>query len=201
MILLIYLCLVQIHHQQVSSSNILLLNKITIILSNKKIQVALYTKRMNRIKQIMDQVVNLVMKKSRKLAIVTIMLLFTIRAMAPTAKSLTIPISCPIEPYKELIHAIGMVETKWDSLAYNPVEQAVGVFQIRPIRLKDYNKRTGNNYKMKDLYSTTISRKIFLYYASQYGPGDLERIARNWNGSGIRTYYYWAQVKKQLGSS
>jgi hypothetical protein len=156
---------------------------------------------MNRNKQIMYQVVYLGMKKLKKLIIAAVLLLFSFRAMAPSAELLTIPVSGPIEPYKELIHAIGMVETKWDSLAFNRIEQAVGVFQIRPIRLKDYNKRTDSNYKMKDLYNTKVSEKIFLYYAFLYGPNDLERIARNWNGSGIRTYYYWAQVKKQLGSS
>jgi hypothetical protein len=118
--------------------------------------------------------------------------------MAPSTELLTITRSNPIEPYKRLIQAIGMVETKWDTLAYNPVEQAAGVFQIRPIRLKDYNKRTGSRYKMKDIYNYEVSEKIFLYYASKAGPNDFERIARDWNGSGIRTYYYWAQVKKHL---
>ena len=111
---------------------------------------------------------------------------------------LTITRLQPIEPYTRLIHAIGMVETKWNTRAFNPAEQAAGVFQIRPIRLKDYNKRTGGRYRMKDLYDYKISEKIFLYYASETGPNDLEKIARDWNGSGIRTYYYWAQVKKHL---
>jgi hypothetical protein len=118
--------------------------------------------------------------------------------MAPSTELLTITRLDPIEPYTRLIHAIGMVETKGDTLAYNPVEEAVGVFQIRPVRLKDYNKRTGSRYIMKDLYNYKISEKIFLYYASKASPNDFERIARNWNGSGIRTYYYWAQVQKQL---
>lgn len=153
------------------------------------------------IKQNIEQVVYLIMKQLRKSIIAAILLLFSLRAMAPRAELLTIPIAGPIEPYKELIYAIGMVETRWDSLSYNKIEQAVGVFQIRPIRLKDYNKRTGSNYKMKDLYNTRVSQKIFLYYADLLGPNDLERIARNWNGSGLRTYYYWAMVKKQLESS
>ena len=143
-------------------------------------------------------VVNLNMKTLRKFTIVAIMLLSSFRALAPSTELLTIAKPAPIEPYKKLINAIGMVETKWDTLAYNPVEQAVGVFQIRPIRLKDYNKRTGNKYRMKDLYDYKVSERIFLYYASKAGPNDFERIARNWNGSGIRTYYYWAQVQKHL---
>jgi hypothetical protein len=118
--------------------------------------------------------------------------------MAPSWESLVIFKSSPIEPYKRLIHAIGIVETKCDTLSYNPVEEATGYFQIRPVRLLDYNIRTGSNYKMKDLFNYKISEKIFLYYARQTGPYDLEKIARGWNGSGPKTIHYWNRVKKYL---
>jgi hypothetical protein len=75
---------------------------------------------------------------------------------------------------------------------------AAGYFQIRPIRLIDYNKRTGSYYTRKDLFNYKVSEKIFLYYASQIGPYDLEQIARKWNGSGRNTIYYWSRVKKYL---
>ncbi len=117
---------------------------------------------------------------------------------APTNESIVILSASPVKPYKELIHAIGIVETKCDTLAYNPIEQAVGYFQIRPIRLEDYNKRTGSKYKMKDLYDYEISEKIFLYYAEQIGPNDLEKIAKNWNGSGPLTIHYWNKIKKYI---
>ena len=107
------------------------------------------------------------MNTLRKLIIVSTLLLSSLRLMAPSTELLTITRPDPIKPYTGLIHAIGMVETKGDTLAYNPVEQAVGVFQIRPVRLKDYNKRTGSRYIMKDLYNYKISEKIFLYYASK----------------------------------
>jgi hypothetical protein len=123
---------------------------------------------------------------------------FAIKATAPSREPLTIISADPIEPYKKLIHAIGRVETMHDTLAYNPVEEAVGYFQIRPIRLKDYNRRTGSSYRMKDLYDYRVSEKIFLYYADRIGPYNFERIAKNWNGSGPRTYYYWQRVKKHL---
>jgi len=97
-----------------------------------------------------------------------------------------------------LIHAIGMVETQYDTLAYNPLEEAVGYFQIRPIRLEDYNARTGNAYSMNDLLNYKISEKIFLYYASEFGPYNFERIAKTWNGSGKSTILYWDQVRKFL---
>jgi hypothetical protein len=120
------------------------------------------------------------------------------RVSAPNRESLVIVASPPVEPYKKLIHAIGMVETMFDTLAYNPVEKAAGYFQIRPIRLEDYNKRTGNKYTMKDLFNYEISEKIFLYYAVQIGPYDQEKIARRWNGSGTRTIHYWNRIKKYL---
>lgn len=123
---------------------------------------------------------------------------FTFRVAAPDRGSLVIINTSPVEPYKKLIHAIGMIETKCDTLAYNPVEQAVGYFQIRPIRLKDYNRRTGSKYKMKDLFNYEISEKIFLYYAEQIGPHDFEKISRKWNGSGPRTIHYWKKVKKYI---
>lgn len=138
------------------------------------------------------------MVRLRKAILVTGLLLVSLKVLAPTREVIFILAEKPVEPYKSLIHAIGMVETKLDTLAYNDIEQAVGFFQIRPIRLEDYNKRTGNNYKMKDLYNYDISEKIFLYYATQIGPYDFEKISRNWNGSGRKTWFYWNRVKKYL---
>jgi hypothetical protein len=135
---------------------------------------------------------------SKKIFSVIVLFSFFFKSFAPTSEALIIIDSPPVEPYKRLIYAIGMVETKFDTLAYNPVENAVGYFQIRPIRLLDYNIRTGNNYSREDLYDYKVSEKIFLYYASEIGPYDYERIARNWNGSGKNTYLYWKQVKKYL---
>lgn len=135
----------------------------------------------------------------RKIVFVTLLLLsFAFRVSAPSRGSLIILDSRPIEPYKRLIHAIGMVETRSDTLAYNPIEEAVGYFQIRPIRLKDYNKRTGSNYIMKDMFNYEISEKIFLYFADRIGPYDFEKIARNWNGSGHMTINYWNRIKQYL---
>jgi hypothetical protein len=91
-----------------------------------------------------------------------------------------------------------MVEGMGDTTAYNPQEKAIGYFQIRPIRLVDYNRRTGNHYAMKDMFNYEISEKVFLYYASQTGPYNFEKIAKNWNGSGAKTALYWKRIKKYL---
>lgn len=134
----------------------------------------------------------------KKIISVSLMLLFAFRVFAPVNKALVICNTSPVDPFRKLIHAIGMVETKHDTLAYNPMEEAVGYFQIRPIRLEDYNKRTGSHYTMKDLYNYEISEKIFLYYASEIGPYNFEQIAKSWNGSGKMTLEYWKNVRNNL---
>jgi hypothetical protein len=120
------------------------------------------------------------------------------RASSPVMEAFIILNPSPLEPYKKLINAIGFVETMNNTLAYNPLEEATGIFQIRPIRLQDYNNRTGHNYKMKDLFDYEVSEKIFLYFADQIGPYDLEQIARKWNGSGHMTTYYWNRIREFL---
>ena len=134
----------------------------------------------------------------KKLLLLTIFLLSAFRVSAPDQKSLFIRYSHPVEPFNKLIHAVGMVEAKGDTLAYNRIEEAVGFFQIRPIRVKDYNRKTGSRYTLKDMYDYKISKKVFLYYASRIGPYDFEKIAKNWNGSGVKTIQYWKNVKKHL---
>ena len=134
----------------------------------------------------------------KKILTITFLISFTFRVFAPSGESLVIIDTPPVEPFRQLIHAIGMVETRFDTLSYNPVEKAFGYFQIRPIRLNDYNRRTGSKYLMKDMFNYEISEKVFLYYASRIGPYNFERIARNWNGSGSKTHYYWKRVKSYL---
>ena len=136
--------------------------------------------------------------KMKKIILIKLLLIFAPLAFAPNSETVTILYSPPIEPYNKLIYAIGMAETKCDTLAYNPVEKATGYFQIRPIRLEDYNKRTGNNYTMKEMFNYKKAEKVFLYYATQFGPYNFEKIARSWNGSGKRTIHYWNRVKKYL---
>jgi hypothetical protein len=134
----------------------------------------------------------------KKVFVVFLLSSFVLRVSAPSMESLIILDSRPIEPYKRLIQAIGIVETSCDTLAYNPIEKAAGYFQIRPIRLEDYNKRTGSKHTMKDLYNYEISEKIFLFFADQIGPYDFEQIARKWNGSGHMTINYWKRIKQYL---
>lgn len=72
----------------------------------------------------------------------------------------------------------------------------LGIFQIRQVRVDEYNRLTGSNYTLSDMFDYKISEKVFLYFASLIGPYEHERIAKAWNGSGPRTEFYWQRVKK-----
>jgi hypothetical protein len=135
----------------------------------------------------------------KKIGLTAFLLLSAVfRASSPCMNSLIIFEKSPVEPYKKLVYAIGFVETMNDTMAYNPFEQAAGIFQIRPIRLKEYNNQTGMKYRMEDLFKYEISERIFLYFADQVGPYNFEQIARRWNGSGNMTTFYWNRIKQFL---
>lgn len=117
--------------------------------------------------------------------------------LAPNSYVLTIESIKPINSYDALIRAVVAVESKGDNFAYNPKEQAVGAFQIRPIRLKHFNELTGKDYKLTDLYDYDISLEIFMFFARMKGY-NFELIAKSWNGSGPMTEIYWNKVKSKL---
>ena len=94
-----------------------------------------------------------------------------------------------------------MVESGNDPCAYNHGEMATGIYQIRPIRILDYNQRTGKNYKLSDCYDIQISKEIFLYYADKKHFTDLENIAKEWNGRGAKTVVYWEKIKSILDNA
>ena len=122
----------------------------------------------------------------------------TFAVKAPETTVTYILASEPVDAYDRLIKAVVLVESAGDPLAYNLTEEAVGAFQIRPIRILDYNQRTGKNYKIEYCYNFDISKEVFLYYARKIGYPDYETIARNWNGSGKTTQGYWEKVKSKL---
>jgi len=134
-----------------------------------------------------------------KMTILTLIItLFTLTLKAPSDEAIRIVKTEPIQPFKQLIYAIGSVECSFDTLAYNPQEEATGYFQIRPIRINDYNKRTGSDYTLNDMFDYYKAEKVFLYYASQIGPYDIERVAKSWNGSGPKVIEYWKLIKQNL---
>ncbi len=132
----------------------------------------------------------------RKMTMTVILMFIFSLLPAPGYKGLIIVGRGKIEPFKPLIHAIGMVESSLDTLAYNPLEKAVGYFQCRPIRIKDYNERTGSNYTLDDMFDYKKAEIVFLYYTSQFRFDDFEGASKDWNKS--KTDKYWRKVVKYL---
>jgi hypothetical protein len=136
--------------------------------------------------------------KLRKLIFTAMFLLLGLRVVAPENNSLTIFKSPVIKPFSVLMYATAMVETMGNTLAYNELENAVGIFQIRQVRIDEYNRRTGSKYILTDMFDPANSEKVFLYFASQAGPYNLEKISKAWNGSGPLTDLYWKRIKEYL---
>jgi len=130
-----------------------------------------------------------------KMTLIIILIFMFLPARCPEFRTLPIERMEPISRYGKLIKAIVKVESQSGKYLYNLKEQAVGAFQIRQIRVDDYNKRLGTKYVLKDFYGYNLSRKMFLYYADGK---DYETASKNWNGSGRMTIEYWKKVKKYL---
>lgn len=131
----------------------------------------------------------------KKILLLITFLLLTINLLAPNEKVLYIEERNAINYYDPLIVAITWVESKHGLYIWNPEEEAVGQFQIRPIRVNDYNRRTNSNYKLEDFYDYELSKKMFLYFAAGK---TYEQAAKDWNGSGKMTIEYWKKVKNEL---
>ncbi len=134
----------------------------------------------------------------RKLIFMVCFLLMSFRVAAPETNSFIIFQYPDHQAFTDLMYAIAMVETMGNHLAYNEFENAVGIFQIRQVRIDEYNRRTGNSFSLSEMYDPKLSEKVFLYFASRYGPYKLEKIAKSWNGSGPMTELYWKRIKEYL---
>ena len=114
---------------------------------------------------------------------------------APGYNSLIIERSEGVDPFARLLRATAIIESGNNHLAYNAQERATGLLQIRPIRLLDYNQRTGSHYTMNDLYDPKISKKIWLFYARKFSVYDFEGISRSWN---CNSRAYWMKINKEI---
>jgi hypothetical protein len=131
----------------------------------------------------------------RRLIFTVTFLLVSFRVVAPENHNLVVSESAAIKPFSALIYATAMIESMGNPLFYNEIENAVGIFQIRQVRVDDYNRRTGSKYALAEMYDVKKSEKVFLYFASLYKPHELERISKAWNGSGPMTELYWKKIK------
>ena len=130
-----------------------------------------------------------------KTPLIILFLLISATLYAPGYNSLIIERSEGVDPFARLLRATAIIESGNNHLAYNAQERATGLLQIRPIRLLDYNQRTGSHYTMNDLYDPKISKKIWLFYARKFSVYDFEGISRSWN---CNSRAYWMKIKKEL---
>jgi hypothetical protein len=124
------------------------------------------------------------------------MALIPLAGISPPNKALYIKKDIPIQPYETIWLAVCKTESSMRPGAINKKEQAYGIAQIRPNRLKDYNRLTKNNYTLKDCLNPIVSKKVFIYFSSEFAPNEYRLIARDWNKS--KTDKYWRKVKKNL---
>ena len=96
------------------------------------------------------------------------------------------------------MEATAFIESSNNNYALNRKELAYGKFQVRKIRLKDYNRRAGKHYSLTDCYNPKISDEIYLYYAMKFHYSQSELIAKAWNGRGKSNKIYWSAIKKQM---
>jgi hypothetical protein len=128
--------------------------------------------------------------------ILVILLFISVKLLAPEVRCFYIDKAKAIGRFDRLIAAVTWIESKNGLYIWNPTEGAVGWFQIRQVRVDDYNRRRSTHYQLKDFYDYDLSREMFVYYAEQIN--DFEMIARRWNGSGAATLKYWNLVKSKL---
>jgi hypothetical protein len=118
--------------------------------------------------------------------------------LAPTYPVVYIPYAEAIRPYEKIWQAVCFIESSDNPLAYNKIENAVGIAQIRQCRIDDYNKRTGKSLRLIEMYEPALSKQVFMFYCGLFGPYNTDLIIRKWNGTGKKTYEYLAKVKERL---
>jgi len=119
--------------------------------------------------------------------------------------------------YGQLVDAIIQVESGGNPCAYNKSEKAVGVLQIRPIMVDDFNRIYGTNLLHEDAWRPETARLIALGIFKHYGKSIDRPTAKHfafiWNGGGSawkrvahpvndekqkNLERYWSKVKSKM---
>jgi len=103
---------------------------------------------------------------------------------------------------------IARIESNFNHTAFNPLEEAAGMFQIRPVMVREVNRLLGcEKYSLNDRYSISSSIDMFVDYNEIVNPEwDYERAARLWNGgiTGMKkksTDVYWSNFLSYLSAT
>ncbi len=90
--------------------------------------------------------------------------------------------------WNPVIDAIIEVESEGKADAVDKSGKSCGIMQITPVLVEDCNrilqlKKSSKRYSMKDRFSATKSKEMFLLFQSFYNPkNDVELAIRSWNG-------------------
>jgi hypothetical protein len=112
-------------------------------------------------------------------------IMVSVAGYSPATNTITIATKPPIRPYEALWDATCKVESNNDPNAIGDKKlkyKSYGIAQIRKPRLDDYFRQTGIKYNPVDMFDTIKSKSVFMWYAMQYPPSDIESISRCWNG-------------------
>lgn len=131
----------------------------------------------------------------KRLVILVVLVFMFFFCKAPEYRILPIPVGKVINPFERIWMAICIHESKLNPLAYNPLEQAFGIVQIRQCKLDDFNDETGKHYTLIDMFDVSKSKEVFMHFAAKHQSWDLEYVAKDWNGSGEMTISYWDSVQ------
>lgn len=141
------------------------------------------------------------LKIMKRMKLLILIILFSLKVFAPQDKVLYVLESPVINPYLDIWEAVISVESGGDPFAIGDKhlnEFSYGIAQIRRVRIEDYNRRTGKNYTLIDVFDVEVSREIFMFFADRYGPYNIDYAVKRWNGSGPKTVEYLNRVKSKL---
>jgi hypothetical protein len=126
-----------------------------------------------------------------------IMIMFSVKVLAPQESCFYIPEAEKVNPYECIWQAVCKIESNNNCFAYNSHERAYGIAQIKDVRLNDYNIRFKKKVPVIALYDVETSKSIFMAYMSGYNPNDIKGMAICWNGISKENKYY-KKLSKQL---
>lgn len=110
--------------------------------------------------------------------------------------SAIISLNCfSVEISEDFLKALATVESSNNQWAYNKKEKAKGLYQIRPIYLRDVNRILNASFTNSQCYSPTHAKVIVRAYLKHYGNMYEKRTGRKasyiilskiHNGGGVR---------------
>ncbi len=120
---------------------------------------------------------------------------------------LLIPLLTNAGVSREFLNALARVESSNNPKAYNPGENAIGIYQIRKAYFIDAQRidKSLIKYNHQDCFNPEIAERVVNAYLSRYCKSNsFEDMARchnsgpNWKNKKDLTNKYWKKIQKEL---